>query len=96
MSRAARPPLQLFSLSHLQRRKREGKQGQGAATNKAWEETEVFTGYFGLACSDAPMQKLKICFLTKSPVAVMKQDWAPASVFALLSHIFPLHARFKI
>lgn len=49
----------------------------------------MFTGYFGLSFSDALMQKLQICFLTKSPVAVTKQDWAPASALALLSCIFP-------
>lgn len=99
MSRAERPPLQLFAVTSTEAtqddRKEGGERGRVAAKNTAQEETEVFTGYFGLSFSDALMQKLQICFLTKSPVAVTKQDWAPASAFALLSCIFPLRVLFK-
>ena len=83
---AAQPPLHLFLLSRLISGGK--KLGRGALESTAQEEAEALTGYFGLACSEALMQTLQICFLTKSPVAVMKRDWAPASVFALRSHIF--------
>lgn len=99
MSPAERPPLQLFAVTSTeatQNDRKEGGNGDVAAKNAAQEETEVFTGYFGLSFSDALMQKLQICFLTKSPVAVTKQDWAPASAFALLLCIFPLRVLFKV
>lgn len=76
-SRAARPPLQLFSVTRRAKKKKQRRRetgGRGSSEERRREETEVFTGYFGPACSEALMQKLQIRCLTKSPVAVMKQD----------------------